>query len=76
LAGYAFLIYQNASHSEISKTFVLTVIISDSIWVVLSILLLLTSWVPFTNEGKWAIAILAIIVDVFSTLQFLEWRKM
>ncbi|MEP7136074.1 MAG: hypothetical protein ABI904_14180 [Chloroflexota bacterium] len=31
LAGYAFLIYQNASRNEISKAFVLTAVISDSI---------------------------------------------
>ncbi len=76
LAGYAFLIYQNANHSEISKAFVLTAIIADSTWVLLSLVLLLTNWVPFTVEGKWAVGIVAAIVDVFATLQFIEWRKM
>lgn len=70
------LIYQNASRSEISKAFVLTAVISDSIWVGLSIILLITNWVPFTTEGKWAVGIIAAIVDVFATQQFIEWCKM
>jgi len=76
LVGYAALIYVNASRTEISRSFVLFAIIGDSTWVLLSILLLLTAWAPFSLEGKWAVGIIAAIVDVFATLQFLEWRKM
>ena len=76
LVGYAVLIYTNVSRVEISSAFVLFAIIGDSAWVLLSIILLLTSWVPFSVEGKWAVGIIAVIVDIFATLQFLEWRKM
>lgn len=76
LIGYAALIYVNASRAEVSRSFVLFAILGDLAWVVLSIMLLLTNWVPFTVEGKWAIGIIAAIVDVFATLQFMEWRKM
>jgi len=76
LAGYAALNYANASRAEISRSFVLTAIIADSVWVVLSVILLVTGWVPFSAEGKWAVGIVAAIVDVFATLQFIEWRKM
>ena len=76
LASYAALIYVNASRVEISRPFVLTAVISDSVWVLLSILLLITGWVSFSVEGKWAVGIIAVIVDVFATLQFIEWRKM
>lgn len=76
LVGYAALIYVNASRTEIPRAFVLFAVIGDSTWVLLSILLLLTTWVPFTVEGKWAVGIIAAIVDIFATLQFLEWRKM
>ena len=76
LMGYAALIYTSASRTEISPSFVLFAVIGDSTWVLLSILLLLTTWVPFSVEGKWAVGIIAAIVDVFATLQFLEWRKM
>jgi hypothetical protein len=76
LVGYAALIYTNVSRAEISPSFVLFAIIGDSSWVLLSILLLVTGWVPFSMEGKWAVGIIAVIVDIFATLQFLEWRKM
>ena len=72
--GYAALLAFNASRPVISQGFTLFTVIGDSSWVLLSILLLLTPW--FTSDAKWAIGITAICVDIFATLQFLEWRKM
>ena len=72
--GYAALLGFNATRSVISRGFTLFTVIGDTAWVLLSILLLLTPW--FTAEAKWAIGITAICVDIFATLQFLEWRKM
>jgi len=76
LVGYATLLYTNASRAEISRSFVLTAVIADSVWVLLSVILLITGWVPFSVEGKWIVGIIAAIVDVFATLQFIEWRRM
>jgi len=76
LIGYSALLYFNAKRPTISRSFVLFAVIADSIWVAASILLLLTGWVPFSVEGKWAVGIVAMIVDAFATLQFIEWRKM
>ncbi len=76
LAGYAALIYANASRAEISSSFVLFAVIGDSTWVLLSIVLLLTGWVTFSVECKWDVGIIAAMVDVFATLQLIEWRKM
>jgi hypothetical protein len=76
LVGYAALLYLNASRPEISRSFVLFAVVADSVWVLLSIILLLTNWVPFTVSGKWVVGILAALVDVFAMLQFFEWRKM
>jgi hypothetical protein len=72
--GYAALLAFNATRPVISRAFTLFTVIGDTAWVLLSICLLLTPW--FTMEAKWAIGITAICVDVFATLQFLEWRKM
>lgn len=72
--GYAALIAVNTYRGEISRGFTLFTAIGDSAWVLLSILLLLLP--SFTTEAKWAIGITAICVDIFATLQFLEWRKM
>ena len=72
--GYAALIAFNTYRPTISREFTLFTIIGDTAWVLLSILLLLTPW--FTSDAKWAIGITAICVDIFATIQFLEWRKM
>ena len=74
--GYAALIAFNTHRPTISREFTLFTIIGDSAWVLLSIILLLAPGFNFTPEAKWAIGITAICVDIFATLQFLEWRKM
>ena len=76
LISYAEFLYLYAKRPIISQSFVLFAIIADSIWVLASILFLLTNWVPFSVQGKWMIGIIAVIVDLFATLQFFEWRKM
>ena len=74
--GYTALIAFNTNRPAISRAFTLFTVIGDSAWVLLSILLLVTPWFTFTADAKWAIGITAICVDIFATLQFLEWRKM
>ncbi|MBT3313875.1 MAG: hypothetical protein HN390_04600 [Anaerolineae bacterium] len=73
---YAEFIYIFAKRPAILRNFVLFAIIADSLWVLGSILLLITNWVPFTVQGKWLIGIIAIIVDIFAALQFFKWQKM
>jgi hypothetical protein len=74
--GYAALIALNTYRPEISRRFTLFTVLGDSAWVLGSILLLLVPSFAFNAEAKWAIGITAICVDIFATLQFLEWRKM
>lgn len=74
--GYAVLIAFNTYRPLISREFTLFTVIGDSAWVLASILLLVLPWFTFTSGAKWAIGITAICVDIFATLQFLEWRKM
>ena len=74
--GYAGLIAFNTHRPVISRDFTLFTVMGDSAWVLLSILLLLAPGLNFTSEAKWAIGITAVCVDIFATLQFLEWRKM
>ncbi len=76
LFGYAALIAFNTSRPTINRWFALFTVIGDSSWVLLSILLLVLPIVNLSVDAKWAIGITAICVDVFATLQFLEWRKM
>jgi hypothetical protein len=74
--GYAALIAFNTYRPSISRGFTLFTVIGDSAWVLASILLLGTPWFAFSGDAKWAIGITAICVDIFATVQFLEWRKM
>ena len=60
----------------ISRGFALFIVIADSAWVLLSVLLLVLPAFTFSTDARWAIGITAIVVDAFATLQFLEWRKM
>ena len=76
LVGFGLFLFYKASRPVITRGFVLFLIIADSLWVLASILLLLTNWVPFTLEGKWVVGIKAIIVDIFASLQFFKWRRM
>ena len=76
LVIYGIWIIYMATRRLIAKNFTLFVIIADSAWVLLSILLLLLPAFTFSTDAKWAIGITAICVDLFATAQFLEWRKM
>jgi uncharacterized protein YjeT (DUF2065 family) len=49
--------------------------IADAVWVIVSLLLLLTDLVPFTTEGKWAMAIQAVVVAAFAMLQFIGAQR-
>jgi hypothetical protein len=73
---YGVLVGFNATRPAISRRFTFFSIISDSIWVLASILLLILPIFRFTSDAKWAIGIIAICMDIFATFQFLEWRKM
>ena len=47
----------------------------DGVWVLGSVVLLLTNMVPFTTAGKWSIALAAFIVAIFAGLQcYGAWR--
>lgn len=74
--GYAALIALNTQRSAIGRGFTLFTVIGDSAWVLASILLLVLPRFALNTDAKWAIGITAICVDIFATIQFLEWRKM
>ncbi len=73
---YAAALFREAARESIDRQFVVAAIIMDAAWVVGSIILLLTGWVPFTLAGKWAIALVADLVAVFAGLQFYGLRRL
>ena len=76
LFGYAILLAFSTQRPIINRGFTLFTVIGDSVWVLASILLIVLPIFNFTSDAKWAIGITAICVDIFATLQFLEWRRM
>ena len=70
-----FIIYMSM-RPVITKSFTLFAVLADSAWVLLSVLVLILPAFNFAADAKWGIGIVAVVVDVFATLQFLEWRRM
>lgn len=75
IVGYSALLFYHASRPMIAPSFALFPITGNSLWVLGSIVLLVTGWIPFSAEGKWAVAVVAMIVDAFAMVQFVGWRR-
>lgn len=48
----------------------------DVAWVVASIVLLASGWLPLTTAGFWAIVVVADIVGIFAVLKFVDLRRL
>ena len=46
----------------------------NTVWVLVSVAILLTDWVPLSTQGQWAVAIVAVIVAAFAAVQFYALR--
>ena len=66
----ALSLFRAATHHVIDYRTGLLYAIIDSVWVVGSVLLLLTNWIPFTTAGKWAFGVGAVLVALFASLEF------
>ena len=75
LVIYAIDLFWIASRESIDNRFATAAIVMDGLWILGSILLLVTDWVPFTVAGKWAIGIVADLVATFAILKFIGLRR-
>ena len=75
LIGYALLLYFFTQHSEITPMQGMEAVIADGAWVVGSVVLLLTDWLPLTSAGSWAILLVADVVLVFAIVQYIGVRR-
>jgi hypothetical protein len=75
IAFAAFMIVNN-NRAPLSPGYVLAIIAADSLWVLASLVLLIGGWIPFSLAGRWTVGLLALVVDVFATLQFFGWRRL
>jgi hypothetical protein len=51
------------------------VALANDAWVVFSVLALVLNWLPFTEGGKWAFGIMALLVADFALVQFYAARR-
>jgi hypothetical protein len=75
LLVYAGVLLRVARQSEPARRDVLTFIALDVAWVLGSLLLLLLAWRQLPIPGRWLIAVLAVIVEGFASLQLLNLRR-
>ena len=61
--------------TAVNPTLARIVIILDVLWVVGSIILLLSNALPLTVAGKWAIGLVADMVALFAILQYIGLRR-
>lgn len=76
LLGYALWLAQASRRAELDAREATVFIVSDVAWVLLSVVLLVTNWIPFTNEGKWILSLVADVVACFAVLQFVGLRRL
>jgi len=76
LAIDAVILFREAAREPINRTVAMLAIELDAAWVIGSIVLLVSGWVPFTTAGNWTIAIVADIVAVFAVVQFVGLRRL
>ncbi len=72
LLVYAGVLFHVARHSVPARRDVLAFITLDLAWVLGSVLLLLAAWRQLPITGRWLIAVLALAVEGFATLQLLS----
>lgn len=75
LIVYGIEIYVAARSEPVNRGIAKFAVYADLAWVLGSAVLIFANLVPFTDAGKWAIAIIADIVLVFAILQAVGLRK-
>lgn len=72
---YAIFLFSQSRQAPVRRWVALLAIEGDIAWVIGSVVLLFTNWVPFTTAGWWTVAIIADIVAVFAVLQIVGLRR-
>lgn len=69
LVPYGLALFWIVSRDSLVDQVAIVAIVLDIAWVLGSIVLLLSDWVPFTTGGMWAVALIALIVADFAGTQ-------
>ena len=76
LLPYGALLLWVATQAEIDRGFAKTAVLLDALWVIGSIILLLTNWLNLSTAGNWTVALLAESVLTFAILQAVGLRRL
>lgn len=74
--AYAAALFATAARSPIPRRLMLAAALLDTIWVVGSVLLLVSGWLPLTEAGRGLVIVLAVIVAGFALAEFYTWERM
>lgn len=66
----------SSTRAALSKRAAQVVMIVNVLWVVESLVLLFSGWVPLTQVGWWLVAAQAVAVDLFAVAQFFGLRRL
>jgi hypothetical protein len=75
LLPYAAVLFWATSQPEIDSRLAKTAVFLDGLWVMGSVLLLLTDWLNLSVAGNWTVALLAEAVLTFAILQAVGLRR-
>ncbi len=75
LLVYGSLVVYRAMREPFDRQLAVLVMVGNGLWVLASIAILATGWLPLTPVGWWSVAVLALIVAGFAELQFIGLRK-
>lgn len=75
LLPYAALLLWVTAQAEVDRKLARTAVILDALWVIGSVILLLSNWLNLSVAGNWTVALLAEAVLTFAILQALGLRR-
>jgi hypothetical protein len=75
LLAYAGMMAATATRRPLTRQALLAFAVADALWVVASAIVLLLFWPEFADVARFLVIAVALVVEVFATLQFLAAGK-
>lgn len=76
ILGFAAFVYWVQSRPALDTRFVWLIFVMDVLWVVASVVILVTNAFALSTEGRWAVLVIADIVAVFAVLEVIALRRL
>lgn len=76
IVGFAAFLWTITTKPVLNRQIAVIVFIMDAVWVVASLIILVTDAFSLSTGGRWAILIVSDIVTVFAILEFVGLRRL